>query len=527
MPKEVRLHQAWVTHHGERSVSPPRPSTEPACKGSPRADTLDSGQYQRRALGGADPQVMAPVESPAKVLQRILRLPARTKRVGGGYRDVPYSSDDLLRSAVAALLALQPELKSEQQARLQAEAALAEERTRMDKAVLDSEHMARQSAMSAHEIAQLQDKVKRLEEGRQVVGELKAERQARMQAEARLGDERVKLELAVQERDKLAEQVNSVKREVAELRDQVSKLDNAKHLEGELRARMETGLLSQYKQKVQELSMTLEAETERRSLLERRLESGSKAAITLVKSIPRVRSTSPRGSPLSITVSIANEGSTSDDAVRQAALAIADGKWDTWLEIALERIHACAHRIDSDAEAIEELQRQLMREEARFSSALEAQLTEQVSVKAELQAQIVAEQEKRQSLEQSAHELQAELIRSTRELASLRLQTLEAEIMSNNVSPMGSAERNSATPDGSPTALQSSAERGSSPRRREVAASIFNEQLAEEATRRYTSLLKDKAEADAERRQEQEEHKAEAEAQMARVTIDQLNRLQE
>mmetsp|Transcript_14473 Transcript_14473/g.34418 ORF Transcript_14473/g.34418 Transcript_14473/m.34418 type:complete len:181 (+) Transcript_14473:103-645(+) len=37
----------------------------------------------------------------------------------------------------------------------------------------------------------------------------------------------------------------------------------------------------------------------------------------------------------------------------------------------------------------------------------------------------------------------------------------------------------------------------------------------------------DKAEADAERRQEQEEHKAEAEAQMARVTIDQLNRLQE
>ena len=80
MPASARSHESWVTVDGVRTISPPRRRGEDACQ-EPAIQAL-----QQPAL-------------PTPALLQLLRLPPRTKRVGGGYLSIPYSPEELLKAA--------------------------------------------------------------------------------------------------------------------------------------------------------------------------------------------------------------------------------------------------------------------------------------------------------------------------------------------------------------------------------------------------------------------------------------------
>lgn len=425
MPPHVRLHEAWVTKHGERQLSPTRlppspplttrgdqlhPSThrrsvtlelpdskslamiapahsgkksKPACyaharghseipepslpreaaprhKDATRKELLSYSQ--QREMVASSLQNEAPSqqkeaslssqhkETPADSLQKLLQLPPRTKRVGGGYRNVPYSMDELLRAAMAALLSSQPDLNAEREGKLQAESAAAEERERREAAMREKERLEMDAEATMGELLRLREVVKRREGESKLAEELAAERQARLHAEAELDAERAQTEKALRQRDKCASEAKATGAELSELM--------------RLRVQVESETLAQSRRRAEDAEGALEAELQQRSMLEERLHSYHAALVTIVKAIPKVSVCSALDHPAPPT---GRAGGGEGGGASEAG-------GETWLERALERMQACAAHIERDDETISSLRRQLSLGEARLASDIEGQI---------------------------------------------------------------------------------------------------------------------------------------------------------
>ena len=341
-------------------------------------------QTPRLALsksGQRSPPTATNVGYPGQAMLTLLRLPPRIERTGGGYRNVPYSPDELLRAATGALVALQPELKAEREARLQAEASLADERARLTKALQEREWFAAQAEASAGELFELQEQALRLE------------------AEQELAREAV--------------------------------------------AQNEGVALAEAKRQEQQLLQALKTEAECGLLLEQRLKSQHDAASALLEALPVLDAdgqlvpsgdASPSSEALSPLLEArhgccsglaggaaatqfgvlgaggeggeGNEGPAGHDSLPSGTLAC--------LVLCLRRARACSRQLESDAHVIEGLKEQLATESAKWTNAMESQLAEQVAHRAALEAskraleeELAASRDKVERLEGSTRELQA------------------------------------------------------------------------------------------------------------------------